>query len=211
MRIPVSLSFESGAVMEPFGVGVHASTKAQVCGETVLVTGAGPIGLYSLLAARSMGASRLWSAELSALRRDLARKVGANSTLDPAQDEVVTRVLEETDGTGCAAAIEASGSPAAFQQGLRALRKGGRMVVAAMPTKPLEIADASCDLVKKEATISGVHGREMYETWAAMQHLISDLSVDPGIVITHRFPLEAYTDAFDLALKADSGKILLIP
>ena len=57
----------------------------------------------------------------------------------------------------------------------------------------------------------GIHGREMWGTWEVMDRLITDLGVDPGVVITHRFALEDFAPAFDLALRAEGGKILLVP
>jgi len=203
-QIPDVLSFESAAVMEPFGVGVHASERAQVHGQTTLVLGAGPIGLFTLIAARALGAALTWSSELSESRRELARKVGADHVLDPRTDDVVATVLADTEGVGCDISIETSGAQTAFQQGLKALRKGGRMVVAGTPAQPIQIEDGPRDLLKKEATIMGIHGREMF-------HLITDLGVDPGIIITHRFALEGFAQAFDLALHAEGGKILLVP
>ncbi len=209
-RLPDGLPFESGALMEPFGVGTHASEKAQVRGEAVLVLGAGPIGLLTLLAARGLEAARLWSTDLSESRRELAHRVGADRVLDPRADDVAGIVLAETEGVGCGVAIETSGAPPAFQQGFRSLRKGGRMVVVGMPTQPISI-DVRRDLNLKETTLMGIHGREMFHTWETMEHLITDLGVNPGTVITHRFGLEDFAAAFDLALQAEGGKILLIP
>jgi len=210
-EIPDVLSFESGAVMEPFGVGVHAAERAQVQGETVLVLGAGPIGLFTVLAVRALGASRLWISELSASRRELACQLGADDVLDPRSTDIVASVLDETGGVGCGVSIETSGAPVAFQQGLQALRKGGRMVVAGTPRQPLVIEDGTRDVLKKEATIMGIHGREMFGTWETMNRLVTDLGVDPGVIVTHRFPLEDCDQAFDLALNSEGGKILLIP
>jgi threonine 3-dehydrogenase len=131
--------------------------------------------------------------------------------LDPRSDDVVAAVLADTEGVGCDVSIETSGALAALQQGLKALRKGGRMVVAGTPTQPIQIEDGTRDLLKKEATIMGIHGREMFRTWETMERLITDLGVDPGVTITHRFALEDFGEAFDLALHAKGGKILLIP
>ena len=210
-RIPDVLSFESGAVLEPFGVGVHASERAQVDGETTLVLGAGPIGLFTALAVQAQGAAVLWQSELSESRRELASKMGTTHVLDPATDDVVATVLADTDGVGCGVSIETTGSLTAFQQGLQALRKGGRMVVAGTPSQPVQIQNPTRDLLKKESTIMGIHGREMWGTWEVMDHLITDLGVDPGVVITHRFALDAFAPAFGPALRAEGGKILLVP
>jgi threonine 3-dehydrogenase len=209
--IPDTLSFESGALMEPFGVGVHASERAQVHGQTTLVLGAGPIGLFTILAGRALGAALIWSCELSASRRELAAKLGADRILDPRSDDVVAAVRADTEGVGCDVIIETSGALVAFQQGLRALRKGGRMVVAGTPAQPIQIEDGTRDLLKKEATIMGIHGREMFRTWETMNRLVTDLGVDPGVIITHRFALGDFAQAFDLALGSEGGKILLIP
>jgi threonine 3-dehydrogenase len=210
-RIPDELSFESGALMEPFGVGVHASERAQVHGQTTLVLGAGPIGLFTVLATRALGADLIWSSELSESRRELAGELGADHVLDPRTDDVVATVLADTEGVGCDVSIETSGALVAFQQGLRALRKGGRLVVAGTPAQPIQIEDGTRDLLKKEATIMGIHGREMFRTWDTMNRLVTDLGVDPGIIITHRFALEDFQQAFNLPLRAEGGKMLLIP
>jgi threonine 3-dehydrogenase len=85
------------------------------------------------------------------------------------------------------------------------------MVVAGTPRQPIVIEDGTRDVLKKEATIMGIHGREMFQTWETMNRLATDLGVDPGIIVTHRFALQDFDQAFDLALRAEGGKILLLP
>src|SRR5437879_13374369 len=135
-----------------------------MAGQTVLVTGCGPIGLMSIAVAKACGSSTVFATETNKERRAMAKKMGADVVLNPAKEDAVARILAETNGTGVDALLEMSGNPAAIQQGFKALRAGGRPSLLGLPTEsvPLELVN---DVIFKGATVQGIYGRRMYETW----------------------------------------------
>src|SRR5438046_10159538 len=96
--------------------------------------------------------------------------MGADVVMNPAAEDAVKRILGETDGTGVDALLEMSGNPMAIQQGFKALRAGGRASLLGIPTEnvPLDMVN---DVIFKGATVQGIYGRRMYETWLQMTSL----------------------------------------
>jgi threonine 3-dehydrogenase len=104
--------------------------------------------------------------------------------------------------------LEMSGHPAAIQQGFRLLRMGGRASLLGIPSRPVEI-DLANALIFKGATVLGINGRKMYETWFQAEALIRDCGVDLSPVITHRLPLARFDEAMHLLESGEASKILL--
>src|SRR6267142_560274 len=115
-----------GAILDPLGNAVHTVLAGPIAGQTVLVTGCGPIGLMSIAVAKACGSSTVFATETNEQRRAMAKKMGADMVLNPAKEDAVAKILAETSGTGVDALLEMSGNPTAIQQGFKALRAGGR-------------------------------------------------------------------------------------
>lgn len=206
-RLDPSIPEEVASIMDPLGNAVHTSLAVPLIGRHVLITGAGPIGLASAAIARLAGAASVTVTDPSSYRRALAGRMGARA-LDP-QDEVVRRLLEETDGLGIDVVLEMSGHPEAIRQGLAALKKGGEMLLLGLPHEPVAL-DLAEGVIFKEITLRGINGRRMFQTWYQTQSLLkSGLDVRP--IITHRFPMERYEEAFELMASGQCGKVILIP
>jgi len=109
------------SIQEPMGNALDTVNSEPVAGKTVLVTGAGPIGILAVGIAKAFGATQLFASDLSDYRLGLASKMGADVVLNPTRDDVVARVLEGTQGVGVDVVLEMSGSEAALHQGLKAL------------------------------------------------------------------------------------------
>ncbi len=197
-----------GSLYDPFGNAVHTVLSGPIVGQTVAVTGCGPIGLFSIAVAKACGASRIIAIEPNPRRRELARQMGAHVLLDPATDEVEARVLEATADNGVDVLLEMSGHPAAIKQGFRILRMGGRASLLGIPACPVEI-DLANAVIFKGATVYGINGRKMYETWFQMEALLRDSGVDLSPVITHRLPLVQFNGAMRLLDSGEASKILL--
>jgi len=128
-KLPGNMSLVEGALIEPFAVGLHAVSQGNArLGQTAAVTGAGCIGLMSLLALRAQGVSRIFVIETIARRLSKARELGATAVFDPSQADVVKEINEATGGRGCDLVIETSGSEAAAQNAIHIARRGGRIV-----------------------------------------------------------------------------------
>src|SRR6201998_1107159 len=123
-----------GAILDPLGNAVHTVLAGPIAGKTVLVTGCGPIGLMSIAVAKACGSSTVFATETNEQRRAMAKKMGADVVINPADTDSVARIKAETNGTGVDVLLEMSGNPAAIQQGFRALRAGGRAALLGIPT-----------------------------------------------------------------------------
>ena len=95
-------------------------------------------------------------------------------------------------------------------QGTRMLARGGRMSLLGLPSDPVTL-DLTDQVIFKEARILGVTGREIFRTWQQMTTLLATGMVDVTPVITHRFPLERFEEAFDVMASGRSGKVILLP
>jgi len=199
-----------GAILDPLGNAVHTVLAGPIAGQTVLVTGCGPIGLMSIAVAKACGSSRIFAMETNEKRRAMARKMGADVVLNPATEDAVARILSETNGTGVDALLEMSGNPMAIQQGFRALRAGGRASLLGIPTEnvPLDLVN---DVIFKGATVQGIYGRRMYETWVQMAALLKAGKLNLEPLFGERAPLDKFESAFTLLQGGLAGKILLYP
>jgi threonine 3-dehydrogenase len=198
------------SVMEPLGNAVHTVLAGEITGNTVLVTGCGPIGLMSIAVSRLCGATKIIATELNEYRMQLAKKVGADLILDPKKDNVAEIVLKETEGLGVDVVLEMSGNPAAIQDAFDSIRPGGRYSILGIPDNPIEI-DLSKHVVFKYLTLQGINGRLMYSTWHKTTRFLSSGRLDLDPIITHRFRLEEYEKGMELMKSGNCGKILLYP
>lgn len=198
------------AAQEPFGNAVHTALSTDLATKTVLITGCGPIGLFAVGIARAAGASRIFATDVNPARLEMARMMGATDPLDGTGD-VVDEILAATDGEGVDVLLEMSGISAAIKQGFGALRFGGYAALLGLPGKPINNFDLANHIVFKGATVYGVSGRKMYETWYQTRALIGSGKVDIRPIISHRLPLNAFADAFEMMLDGTAAKVALFP
>lgn len=199
-----------GAILDPLGNAVHTVLAGPIAGQTVLVTGCGPIGLMAIAVAKACGSSTVFATETNENRRAMAKKMGADVVLNPAGEDAVARILSATDGTGVDALLEMSGNPTAIQQGFKALRAGGRASLLGIPTEnvPLDLVN---DVIFKGATVQGIYGRRMYGTWVQMTALLKAGRLNLEPLFGEREPLEKFENAFAKLQGGLAGKILLYP
>jgi threonine 3-dehydrogenase len=209
-KLDASIPEHYGAILDPLGNAVHTVLAGPVAGQTVLVTGCGPIGLMSIAVAKASGSSTVFATETNEQRRAMAKKMGADVVINPAAEDAVKRILSETDGTGVDALLEMSGNPTAIQQGFKALRAGGRASLLGIPTEnvPLDLVN---DVIFKGATVQGIYGRRMYETWVQMTALLKAGRLNLEPLFGERTSLDKFENAFSLLRNGLAGKILLYP
>ncbi len=200
------LPLEKAVVMEPLGVGVRAAMEADVSGKSIFVMGCGPIGLYVISAARALGASLIIASDVSAYRLALSQKVGADHALDASQDTTFADIRCLTNGLGVDVVIDATGSEAAIQGALDVVKPGGRLILAGLPNKKLEI-DAAKYLINREITLKGIYGRLIDETWVATENLLMTNRIHIEDISTHEFSLDNFTDAFETSASGKAGKV----
>lgn len=197
------------AVFDPLGNAVHTVMSAGVSTRSVLVTGAGIIGLMSITVAKAAGAVRIYATDVDPRRRELAKTLGADVVFDPTKgDDWIGIIQRETQGGGVDTLLEMSGAPTAINAGFNALRRGGTAALLGIPSKPFTF-DLTNHVVFKGATVVGINGRRMWDTWYQMERLIlsGKLNLDP--IITHELPFAQFADAFKLMQSGEGIKIVL--
>src|SRR6202171_1101128 len=209
-KIDPAIPQHYGAILDPLGNAVHTVLAGPIAGRTVLVTGCGPIGLMAIAVAKACGSSTVFATETNEHRRAMAKKMGADVVLNPAETDSVARIKSETGGTGVDVLLEMSGNPAAIQQGFRALRAGGRASLLGIPTEsvPLDLVN---DVIFKGATVQGIYGRRMYGTWVQMTSLLKSGRLNLEPLFGERTPMEKFENAFALLQGGLAGKILMYP
>jgi threonine 3-dehydrogenase len=204
---------DAASVMEPFGNAVHAAFGTgggeDIATNAVVVIGCGPIGLFAVAIARSLGAWKVIAIEPNEYRRSMAAPMGADVLIDPLASDPVAAVMQATNGSGAEVVLEMSGNARAIDQGTRLLARGGRMSLLGLPDGPVTL-DLNDQVIFKEARLQGITGREMFRTWQQTTTLLSTGRVDVAPVITHRFELEKFEEAFAVAASGDSGKVILL-
>ncbi len=126
------------------------------------------------------------------------------------KDNVAERICEATGNTGVDVLLEMSGVQSAMALGFDVLRTGGRASLLGIPSQPVEL-DFARDIIFKGATVLGINGRKMFETWFQMEALLAanKLHLDP--VITHRLRLDQFADAMKLLESGEAIKVVLKP
>jgi (R,R)-butanediol dehydrogenase/meso-butanediol dehydrogenase/diacetyl reductase len=138
-KLPDTMTDEQGALVEPTAVAAYGVDSAGVRpGDTVLITGAGPIGALASLYAHSLGAT-VFISEVNPNRQALARSLDVGELLDPAKTDVVAEIKDRTGGIGVDAVVECSGNEKALQTALSAVRKAGTIAQTGLHTKPAAI------------------------------------------------------------------------
>jgi threonine 3-dehydrogenase len=209
-KLDAAIPEHYGAILDPLGNAVHTVLAGAIAGQTVLVTGCGPIGLMAIAVAKACGSSTVFATETNEQRRAMAKKMGADVVVNPAETDSVAQIKAETSGTGVDVLLEMSGNPAAIQQGFRALRAGGRASLLGIPTEsvPLDLVN---DVIFKGATVQGIYGRRMYETWVQMTALLKAGRLNLEPLFGERTPMEKFENAFALLQGGLAGKILMYP
>jgi threonine 3-dehydrogenase len=194
------------AIFDPFGNAVHTALRFEVLGEDVLISGAGPIGLMATAVVRHAGARYVVVSEPNAYRRAIAERMGATRVIDPGVTDLAEVQRELGMVEGFDVVLEMSGSPGAIKSAIAAMAHGGKLAQLGIPSEEVSLdLDA---VIFKMLTISGIYGREMYETWYKMSVMLqSGLDIRPAI--SHRFAFRDHAAAFETARSGESGKVLL--
>lgn len=199
------------AAQEPFGNAVHTALTTSLTARTVLCTGCGPIGLFAIAIARAAGASAIFASDPSPARRAMAEKLGADRVFDSSDSGVVEEIIAATAKEGVDVLLELSGNPTALKQGMEALRYGGDAVLLGICSRPIPNFDLTNEVIFKGATVHGITGRKMFETWYQTRGLVESGKVDIRPVITHHLPIEEYDRAFRMMIAGEALKCALYP
>ncbi|KAB0372109.1 sorbitol dehydrogenase isoform X1 [Muntiacus reevesi] len=207
-KLPDNVTFEEGALIEPLSVGIHACRRAGVTlGNKVLVCGAGPIGLVSLLAAKAMGAAQVVVTDLSASRLSKAKEVGADFILQISNEspQEIAKKVEGLLGSKPEVTIECTGVETSIQAGIYATHSGGTLVLVGLGSEMTRVPLVHA--ATREVDIKGVF--RYCNTWPMAISMLASKSVNVKPLVTHRFPLEKALEAFETSKKGLGLKVMI--
>jgi L-iditol 2-dehydrogenase len=204
-KIPDELDADVAAVLDPTAIAMHTARRGGVRpGDVVAVTGAGVMGLLAAECARALGADRVIVVGRGS-RLQMARKLG-HDIIDASEDQPVDRVREETGGMGADVALECAGTEEPLRWCLELLRRGGRAAVVGIPPGdvPLDIRH----LVLDELDVVGVRA-SAYDLPRIIP-LVTSGRIKAGELITHRYPLRDFSEAFHTFNERVDGALKVI-
>lgn len=208
--LPDSIHPRIGTILEPYGNAVHTVFQGPVASRKVLVTGCGPIGLFTVAVARAAGAARVFATDIIDFKLEMAKQMGADAVFRVDRPGAEEEIRQATGGEGVDVVLELSGVPAAVNMGLRLLKGGGWISLLGLAKKPYEI-DVANDIVFKGVTVHGVIGRRMYDTWYQGTALIAERGIDLSPTITHELPLEKFEEGLTAMAEGKAAKVVLYP
>lgn len=195
------------SILEPLGNAVHTVTHFDVSLKDVVVIGCGPIGLMGINILKIMGASKIIAIEPVKDRRNIGLELGADVVIDPLNEDVVNRVLEETNGLGVDVVCEFSGNKNALNQSLKYIKNGGKISLLGIFDERINI-DFN-EIVFKGLTLYGVTGRKMYENWDQIRSLLKNKDFKLEKTVTHEFEFNELDKAFEVLSNKNCGKIVI--
>lgn len=193
----------------------HGFSMIENClGKTVLIQGPGPLGIYSIMFARSLGASKIIVIGGSELRLGLCREFGATHILnrhEMTQEQRREAVMQLTNGRGVDLAVETAGTHGTAEEGLKLVRTGGTYLTMgyAQPAG-MEQIDFYSDVVKRNLHLQGVWVSDSSHTYQAMELCKKNATLLEKLV-THKLPLSQANQAIDLMIQKKALKVVLKP
>lgn len=209
-RIPDSMSYEEGAMLEPLSVGLAAVKRAGLgIADPVLICGAGPIGLVVLECARAAGACPIVITDIDGKKLEFARSlvptvqthlVDARKNDSEAFGREIRRLC---DGIEPAYALECTGIESSINNAIYSVKYRGKVFVVGVGKPTMQF-----EFMRLNAREIDLQFQQRYtNTWPAAIRALGSGTVDLQRLITHRYPLERATEAFDAMTKPDSGVI----
>lgn len=205
--VPNGFPVELASMMDALGNGVHTVMDGPVTGQSVLITGLGPIGLFAVAICRALGASQIVATEVSDYRIALGEQMGADLILNPQREDVYA-IVNRIAPDGFDATLEMSGHPGSLDLAIQATRPGGRISMLGVYADKLRFFDMN-EVIFKGLRLQGIVGRKLWETWDQMTDLIENKGLDISPIATHVLPFTEYRQAFDTLASGKAGKIVL--
>jgi (R,R)-butanediol dehydrogenase/meso-butanediol dehydrogenase/diacetyl reductase len=214
LPIPQDLPYEVAALTEPLAVALHGVNRAQVkAGDKVVVFGCGPIGLGMVLWLVDRGVTDVIALDLSNERLERARSLGARAVINPAREDVRSRLLElhgsarvfSRECVGTDAYIDAAGAPNILSDVIGMAKYQSRLVVTAAYMKPVEIDLGAMLTTEMSITTAVGYPTEMPDVISALPRLRDKVAS----MISHRFPFDQVIDAFTVAGTPASAKVMV--
>jgi L-iditol 2-dehydrogenase len=184
--LPETVSDAAGALLEPLSVGIAAIRKAHIVpGSSILIAGAGPIGIITAQTARAFGASKILVSDPIKERRDRALLFGATRVIDPISEDPAELEVD--------AFIDASGNPRAVDSGIRAVGPAGYAVLVGLGSSTMTLPVEH--IQNLEISVTGIF--RYTDTWPTAIHLVASGQVDLDSLVTGTFDLDHVREALE--------------
>ena len=209
--LPDEVSFDAGVFVEPLACVVRGQRIADLQpGQTVLILGSGISGLLHLLLAKSLGAGRIITTDISAYRLEMARQLGADTVFD-AREDIPARMCEINDGRLADFVIVCTGALSAFKQALQSVDRGGTILCFATTEPGVDLPVPINEFWRNEIKLMPSYGNSPLDATLAIE-LIRSGRVPVEKMITHRLPLTETGRGFRLvAGGGESMKVIIEP
>ncbi len=208
LKIPPGMSWEQAATVEPLSVAAYSITKADLQpGVTALITGAGPVGLMTILGLKAVGVETIYVTEVSEMRRKKAEEMGATRTCNSLNARVSSWIKELTSGHGVDVAFESVGIEASLKDCLTSVRFQGKVIVQGIFTDRVPIH--MLGFVTRETIMMGTNSANP----SLAMKWIEKKGVKPEMMVTKTIPLENISEGFEILTRKikEEIKILVEP
>ena len=210
-EISGSMTWDEGALVEPLAVSIHGIRRGMMNGgETVAILGAGTIGLTAVVAAKQLGAGKIFVTARHEQQAAMALSLGADYTCSPEGEEFENLVRSHTNGRGADLAVETVGgkSNRTLIQSVESTRMQGRIVILGGFRTPLQF-DWLAPLLKEQSIIfSSCYGiLDGYHDYEMAINLLSNQSNSLSDIVTHTYSLEEIQQGFECAYDKSTGSI----
>ncbi len=204
-KVPKDLPYGVSIAIEPLACAIHGVERANLqLGDVAVITGAGPIGLFMLQVAKLKNPKLLIVSDPVDSRLKIAKELGADVTINPANLNLVEKVRDLTGGLGCDVVLEASGSSAAVEAAVQILRRRGRLMEFGVFAEKTCLDFSIISDIKELEIVGGHLGAYTYPL--AIRYLSEGL-VKTDRIVTHNFPLEEWKEAIRTAERRTDNAI----
>jgi len=196
-KVSKSLDPAIASIHEPFGNSVYTVMSGDVSTKRIAIIGDGPTAAFACGIAKVVGAEKIYNLGMMPFNLGICKKMGADVSIDVTKEkDFIERIIEETSG-GVDSVLDMAGNQSAVDTGFKILRKAGILCMFGLSSDPI-LFDSANYVIFKGATVKGINGRKMFETWYEMSALLSGGMVDPSPVITHRYPFKDFLKAIEM-------------
>jgi Threonine dehydrogenase and related Zn-dependent dehydrogenases len=208
--LPDELSYEGAAMTEPLACCVHAmyqKSKLELQ-DKIIITGPGPIGLFLLQIAKDIGAFVIMTGiTKDAHRLELAKKLGADIVVDTLEEDLADIVNQVTNGKGVDKVYDASGAVPAVNASLPLLKKQGQFIQVGLFANKMTDLDTE-SIIQREIDYVGSRSQNPYD-WPIAIHLLSKGAINIDEMITKKYVLDDWRQAFEKAIAGEEIKVLI--
>ncbi|TKZ36131.1 zinc-dependent dehydrogenase [Brachyspira catarrhinii] len=211
VKLPENVSFEEGALIEPLACCIRGMKNAGTgFNDTVLILGAGPIGLMHLQLSKIAGAKQVIVSEPINSRREKALKLGADRVVNPNEEDLSEIIMSMTDGIGADIIIMAIGVPAIVNSTIKLCRKGGTVNLFAGFAGTGESSIEVNAIHYNEITLNGSTAYKR-EDYFQSRDIVVSKKINLKEIVTHRFKIDEFKKAYEVCKSGEGLKVIIEP